>query len=305
MIHSAAAVSFDSPLDSAVEINLLGPTRIADLCNEIGVTPHLVAVSTCYVAGNRRGNAPEVLVSEGPFDVGIDWRSEVAATRRLRGDLDAQSREPGRLVEFRKGARKELGAAGAPALAGKTEQLRKRWVKDRLVEAGRARASSVGWPDAYAFTKALGEQALTDVKGDVPVSIVRPSIIESALAEPKPGWIRGFRMAEPVIVSYARGLLKEFPGVPEGTVDVIPVDLVVAAIIAVAGARPRPGAADHAEWPRAASTRSSTARWSRARATGSSSTRCTTTRASRSSCPSGTSPAEAVCRPSSRGRSLC
>src|SRR5829696_8378509 len=41
VIHSAAAVSFDSPLDAAVEINLLGPSRIADLCNEIGITPHL------------------------------------------------------------------------------------------------------------------------------------------------------------------------------------------------------------------------------------------------------------------------
>ena len=47
-------------------------------------------------------------------------------------------------------------------------------------------------------------------------------------------------MAEPVIISYARGLLKEFPGVPEGTIDVIPVDLVVAAIIdAAAGPDPR------------------------------------------------------------------
>jgi HAD superfamily hydrolase (TIGR01490 family) len=106
------------------------------------------------------------------------------------------------------------------------------------VEAGRARAASVGWPDAYAFTKALGEQALTDTKGDVPVSIVRPSIIESAWAEPHPGWIRGFRMAEPVILSYAKGLLSQFPGVPEGTVDVIPVDIVVNAIIAVAAAGP-------------------------------------------------------------------
>ncbi len=238
MIHSAAAVSFDSPLDSAVEINLLGPSRIADLCNEAGVAPHLVAVSTCYVAGNRRGKAPEVLVSEGPFDVGIDWRAEVTATRRLRSDLDAQSREPEQLATFRKQARAELGAAGAPALAHKTEQNRVRWVKDQLIDAGRARAASVGWPDAYAFTKALGEQALTDVKGDVPVSIVRPSIIESALAEPKPGWIRGFRMAEPVIISYARGLLREFPGVPEGTVDVIPVDLVVAAIITVTALGP-------------------------------------------------------------------
>src|SRR3546814_4840302 len=46
-------------------------------------------------------------------------------------------------------------------------------------------------------------------------------------------------MAEPVIISYARGLLKEFPAVPEGTIDVIPVDLVVAAIIdAAAGPVP-------------------------------------------------------------------
>ncbi len=238
VIHSAAAVSFDSPLDSAVEINLLGPVRIAELCHELGITPHLVAVSTCYVAGNRRGNAPEALVSEGPFDIGLDWRSEVTASRRLRSDTDAASRTPERLEEFRAEARQELGAAGAPALASKTESLREKWVKDELVTAGRARAASVGWPDAYAFTKALGEQALTDVKGNVPVSIVRPSIIESAWAEPRPGWIRGFRMAEPVIISYARGLLSEFPGVPEGTVDVIPVDLVVAAIIAVAALGP-------------------------------------------------------------------
>ena len=63
VIHSAAAVAFDSPLDSAVEINLLGPMRIAATLNELGVSPFLVAVSTCYVAGNRRGAAPEELVS--------------------------------------------------------------------------------------------------------------------------------------------------------------------------------------------------------------------------------------------------
>ena len=38
-------------------------------------------------------------------------------------------------------------------------------------------------------------------------------------------------MAEPVILSYARGLLSEFPGVPEGTVDVIPVDMVAAGML--------------------------------------------------------------------------
>lgn len=238
IIHSAAAVSFDSPLDSAVEINLMGPVRIAETCHAMNIRPHLVSVSTCYVAGNRRGSAPEALVSKGHWDIGLDWRKEVAAARRLRGDIEADSRGSEQLAARRDEARKELGAAGAPALASKTESLRESWVKAQLVEAGRARAASVGWPDAYAYTKALGEQALTEVKGDLPVNIVRPSIIESAWAEPFPGWIRGFRMAEPVILSYARGLLKEFPGVPEGIVDVIPVDLVVAAIISVAALGP-------------------------------------------------------------------
>jgi fatty acyl-CoA reductase len=238
VIHSAATVAFDAPLDGAVEINLLGPTRIAQLLNELGVAPHLVAVSTCYVAGNRRGTAPEELVSEGPFDVGLDWRKEVASARRARADAEAHSRTPEQLLALRKAARDELGAAGAPALAAKTEQLRDRWVADRMVELGRARAASVGWPDAYAYTKSLGEQALLENRGAVPVNIVRPSIIESSWSEPRPGWIRGFRMAEPILISYARGLLKQFPGVPEGVVDVIPVDLVVGALCTVAALGP-------------------------------------------------------------------
>lgn len=238
VIHSAATVSFDAPLDGAVEVNLLGPTRIAETLTALGVAPHLVAVSTCYVAGNRRGSAPEQLLSDSPFHIDVDWRSEVTAARRTRADFDAESRAAERLEEFRKRARHELGAAGTPLLAAKTEQLRVRWVTEQLVEAGRARAASLGWPDAYAYTKALGERALDESKADIPVSIVRPSIIESAWAEPKPGWIKGFRMAEPIIISYARGLLKEFPGVPEGVIDVIPVDIVVAAIIAVAARGP-------------------------------------------------------------------
>ncbi|CAN5492169.1 HAD-IB family hydrolase [soil metagenome] len=234
VIHSAAAVSFDSPLDTAVEVNLLGPSRLVTTLADLGVAPPLVTVSTCYVAGNRRGGAAEAAVDASPFFVDVSWRAEVAAARRVRADADAESRTPDRLAHFATEARRELGAAGTPLIAAKTEQRRTRWATERMFDAGRARAASLGWPDAYAYTKALGEVALAENRGAVPVHIVRPSIIESALAEPRPGWIRGFRMAEPVIISYARGLLKEFPGVPEGTVDVIPVDLVVAAIVAMA-----------------------------------------------------------------------
>jgi hypothetical protein len=156
----------------------------------------------------------------------------------MRRKTDFQSREPARLEEFRAQAAREVGAAGVALLADRTEQVRNDWIKAQLVSYGKASAGSLGWPDAYADTKALGEIALEENAGDLGVSMVRPSIIESAYAQPYPGWIRGFRMAEPVIISFARGLLSEFPGVPEGTIDVIPVDLVVSAIPAVAAKGP-------------------------------------------------------------------
>ncbi|MBV9660377.1 MAG: HAD-IB family phosphatase [Acidimicrobiales bacterium] len=243
VIHSAATVSFDSPLDAAVEINLLGPTRVAAELNRLhpdGDLPHLIAVSTAYVAGSRRGRAPEATLPDTPWSTEVDWQLEVTAARRARADADAESREPKMLARFQKQARAELGAAGVPLLAARAERFRDEWVKERMVDLGKARAQGLGWPDAYAYTKALGERALLQGRGELPLSIVRPSIIESALAEPVPGWIRGFRMADPVIISYAKGLLQEFPGVPEGIIDVIPVDLVVSSILALAARGPLP-----------------------------------------------------------------
>jgi len=240
VIHAAATVSFDSPLDESVETNLVGPNRILEVLRAGGHRAHFVAVSTCYVAGNRRGAAPEQFLDDSPVHVDVDWRAEVDAARRARPDLEAQSRAPSRLRTFAKDARRELGPAGLPLLSAKTEQLRRAWVDDQMVEAGRSRALSLGWPDVYTYSKALGERALVELRGDVPLTIARPSIIESAWSEPKAGWIRGFRMAEPLIVSYAKGELYQFPGYPEGIVDVIPVDMAAAALCAIAAHPPPP-----------------------------------------------------------------
>ncbi len=254
VVHSAAAVSFDSPLDQAVEINLLGPSRVAAAVTEARTRAeadgrtgpsHMIAVSTCYVASTFQGEAREHLLGENRFDVAVDWRHEVTAARRLRDDLEAESRRSPIQDEVTKRARRELGAAGSHVVAIRAEKLREEWVRQQLVDAGTTRSRALGWPDAYPYTKALGERALVEAHGPkstapLPISIVRPSIIESAVSEPTPGWIRGFRMAEPIIVSYARGLLREFPGVPEGIVDVIPVDMVVADILVVAAHGPEP-----------------------------------------------------------------
>jgi HAD superfamily hydrolase (TIGR01490 family) len=239
VVHSAATVSFDAPLTQAVEINLLGPARVGAAVAAAGSGTHLISVSTAYVASTHQGEAKEELLSENRFTLDVDWHEEVRATRRLQDDLQAVSRQPERLAGFTKQARGEIGGAGEHLLAIRAEKIRQEWVRTQLVDAGTARAHSLGWPDAYPFTKAMGERCLVEGWAErVPITFVRPSIIESALSEPRPGWIRGFRMAEPIIVSYARGLLREFPGVPEGIIDVIPVDMVVAAILGVAAHGP-------------------------------------------------------------------
>jgi fatty acyl-CoA reductase len=264
VVHCAATVAFDAPLDTAVEVNLLGPSRVAAAISAGSSTrqrldassapTHLISVSTAYVAGTHQGEATETLSTDAQrsgararthttVTTEVDIASEIRFSRRLRADLDAESRRSERIGTFTRKARTELGAAGTHLLAERAEKLRDEWVRDRLVEEGRSRSQSLGWPDAYAFTKALGERLLVNEHPEVPTTVVRPSIIESSLAEPRAGWIRGFRMAEPIIVSYARGLLKEFPGIPEGVVDVIPVDLVTAAIIAIAAAGPDEGSA--------------------------------------------------------------
>ena len=111
VIHAAAAVTFDAPLDGAVEVNLLGPTRVAETLQELAgeraagegaaeALPHLIAVSTAYVNSGHKGDAAEELINSSKFVSKIDWRAEVRAARRARADEDAVSRSPERLAAF-------------------------------------------------------------------------------------------------------------------------------------------------------------------------------------------------------------
>jgi fatty acyl-CoA reductase len=237
VIHSAAAVEFDNPVDLSAQTNLLGATRLVRTLRDLGVGAHLVHISTAYVGGMLRGLVREEL----PLDPGLNWRHEAQVLTTLRPPVEEESRRPEVLEQLSRQARSRLGPAGTPAQARAVERLRERWVKDRLVERGRAHARAMGFTDIYSFTKAMAEHAVVELHGDIPLSIVRPSIIESALAEPFPGWLEGFRMAEPIILAFGRAALQDFSGLPDANLDIIPADLVVNAVLAVASAPPPAG----------------------------------------------------------------
>lgn len=237
VIHCAATVAFDPPIDEGFQTNLLGAVRLYEAALERNPAPHLVHVSTAYVAGVRKGVIPEATL-----DHRVDWRAEASLALRAREDVEAASRKPEILDGFLRRARAEHGRAGPQSVADDAEERRRTWVTKRLVQYGRARAQTLGWPDNYTFTKAMGERAVEELAAEhgAPLSIVRPSIIESSYSHPFPGWIEGFKMAEPIILAYGRGTIPEFPGIPEGIVDIIPADFVVNAMLAAAARPPEP-----------------------------------------------------------------
>ncbi|PHU22536.1 Fatty acyl-CoA reductase 2 [Capsicum chinense] len=104
-------------------------------------------------------------------------------------------------------------------------------VAQKMKEIGLRRANKFGWQDTYVFTKAMGEMMIDSMRGDIPVVIIRPSVIESTYKEPFPGWMEGSRMMDPIILYYGKGQLTGFLVDPNGVLDV-PADMVVNATLA-------------------------------------------------------------------------
>lgn len=234
VLHSASTVSFDPPIDEAFDTNVGGAHGVYGALLASKSDPHVVHISTAYVGGIRKGIAPEASLTHE-----VDWRAEYEAAKSARVRVELESRQPEALREQLNRAKARHGKTGPQAVAQFAETARAEWVRERLVDYGRTRAESLGWTDVYTLTKAFAERAAEELWAQAGhrLSVVRPSIIESALYHPFPGWIDGFKVADPLIIAYGRGQLPDFPGLPDSILDVIPVDFVVNAALAVA-ARP-------------------------------------------------------------------
>jgi thioester reductase-like protein len=67
VIHSAASVAFDLPIEEAREINVEGTRRVLDFAGAVPGLQRVAYVSTAYVAGDRRGTAYEDDRETGAF----------------------------------------------------------------------------------------------------------------------------------------------------------------------------------------------------------------------------------------------
>lgn len=213
VVNVAGLVSLNPALDESLKINAHGARHGAALAVELGAK--LLHVSTCYVAGYRSGRVreDERILGYYPRRKGLgafDAAAELAAADRF-------------VIETR-----------AKAASGRKARAAKRWTEETLIAEGRRRARRWGWPNIYCFTKSMGEQLVAATPG-LSYAIVRPSIVESALQFPLPGWNEGMTTSAPVILAMCTGHVL-WPAHSNAALDVVPVDLVAGGLLAAAGA---------------------------------------------------------------------
>lgn len=104
--------------------------------------------------------------------------------------------------------------------------------------------AETGHPNTYTLTKCLAEHLLVQRRGEVPLALLRPSIISASLRRPSPGWIDSPAAFALVIMAIASGRLRAIVADPRARVDIVPCDAVASRIIDAAFAmRPRAGEA--------------------------------------------------------------
>ena len=241
VINCAAVVSFDAPLDEALSMNVVAAGRVAEFAASCQ-SAVLVHVSTAYVNGATHKDPTETTYHRAseeagePFPAGYftDVGRDIEHLKSIIEGVYEQATTPAQEREFtlallkqtRKKKRKR------PRRRDRLERFRKEWIQGRLKQRGMEWSRERGWNDTYTYTKALGEQQVLAHRQEVPTVILRPSIIESSLSEPCPGWLDGLRMADPLIAAIGKGRLKSLPLDSDVLLDLVPVDVVVNALLA-------------------------------------------------------------------------
>src|SRR6266567_4285118 len=239
VVNSAGLTDFNPDLRDALSSNVDSTLHLLGFlrkCKHSG----LMHLSTCYAAGMRDGRVEEQLQDNYNLakDSHFDAENEIASLRERIRRIEARAESP----ELSKALRRHvLGRGGdetaAPAaeLEGVLRRNRARWVRNRLTHVGLRRAQHLGWPNTYTFTKSLGESILARQGKDLPIAIVRPSIVESSRQSPFTGWNEGINTSGPL--SYLLGTnFRQLPSNERKCLDVIPVDMVSRGMTLIASA---------------------------------------------------------------------
>lgn len=204
VVNSAASTDFMNPLDEAVVTNTMSVNNIVAFVKS-SQKAKLLHVSTCYIHESQTELVKETIPlipkkAKGKFPLNesgsVDTKKIIASLDKIVQSINAKQFKN---VEMK---------------------------KEALVKAGHSYANSLGWFNIYTFTKWLGESIIQENENNIRCTVIRPSIVESCLYGPTPGWIEGLKVADPLIYGVGVNKIPFFPGSYSTVLDLVPVDIV-------------------------------------------------------------------------------
>ncbi|XP_063221090.1 fatty acyl-CoA reductase wat-like isoform X2 [Bacillus rossius redtenbacheri] len=90
------------------------------------------------------------------------------------------------------------------------------------------------WPNTYAFSKAMAENLILTQAKDLPVSVVRPSMVVNTYYEPVRGWVDNMYGPIAICCGVGTGLMHVCHTAEEAVLDIIPADMVTNCILVAA-----------------------------------------------------------------------
>ncbi len=238
IVNSSGLTDFNPALLEALGTNVDAVLHILDFQRQCRRAA-LLHLSTCYVVGARDGRVPEELEPDYTparvpgFDAEREWQALHGEVRQIQ----ARAESPEITEELRAEVRKRTKSKQLTGdeLENHVRRYRNRWLRTALTEAGVKRARELGWPNTYTLSKSLAESLIARRAADLPVAVVRPSIVETSVREPFLGWNEGINTSAPL--SHLLGTyFRQLPSNERKCLDLIPVDVVCRGMVLVAAA---------------------------------------------------------------------
>jgi len=232
IVNSGGLTDFNPDLRDALAMNVHATTHLLNFLDQ-SKRAALLHLSTCYAVGRKDGRILEILPKNyTPHDVsGFDARQELKSLEELVRETEKRAESAEVTEEIRRQSVSKEHAAKNLQGAALENQVRKgriRWLRQAMTDAGMKRANELGWPNTYTLTKSLSESMIREYLDTHPkaaIAVVRPSIVESSVAQPFLGWNEGVNTS--ASLSYLLGtFFRQLPTNADKCLDLIPVDLV-------------------------------------------------------------------------------
>jgi long-chain acyl-CoA synthetase len=239
VLNSSGLTDFNPDLREALASNVAPVLHLIEFLRQSDHAA-LMHLSTCYVVGAKDGRVvEEVQPNYTPLGVAdFDAEREFHSLQEVVAHAEARAESPEITAALRRQALGKLRGGEEPAgpeLENLIRKNRMRWLRNRLTRAGTRRARRLGWPNTYTLSKSLAESMIVKHGAGLPISIVRPSIVETSTDQPFRGWNEGINTSAPL--SYLLGTyFRQLPTNERKCLDVIPVDMVCRGMTLIAAA---------------------------------------------------------------------